>query len=172
MKGSPDTSSIQSVNWLISFGDLLTLILCVFLLLLSLGAYKVGQEPVSGRDPSGVNVSTDTINNGRRIAPSPRGTRFQEIYLTAEELSTQAPLKALTDLTRDVVKRNKSSLIKIEACSDKGWDQAVMNAMAVRAEVEKARAPIELGLRGKRCEGMQSERDKKAVVKVSLITHG
>lgn len=162
----------SSQSWMLSFGDLLTLLLCFFLLLISTGALK----PRAKKDVTTQNNTEFTQNRLQKTENAVSGSKV------ALDTSKEVPY-ALTLTSSDLV--NETFLLKLEEFKDKevvevtacapeelgGWATAnqfaetVVDALSNRVQVKAVR------LVGSNCSpvNMKEETD---VIGISRVING
>lgn len=131
----PSGDLVQS-NWLLSFGDLLTLVLCFFLALLSSGA--VGAR-VTGRNETAAGAPPPPAAPGTTIAEVEGGARTsieKAVLLTPEGASDERARDILNDVL--TVSSRHGLPVTIEACAEKvpeAWFAASRRALELRRVV-------------------------------------
>lgn len=175
-------SSKNSGNWLISFGDLLTLLLCLFV-----ANYKVAHTHASSQAP-------EDIDNYQEVeVDKSHGTHIAKTLLT-ESISTLSFSSNEFDggsgeLTPKALKRVKSieiprgyavSAVTAKICSEKkdeqGWHQIVTRALTLPRQLIDTAYPehvIAVEILGADCSLLTGAQDDTvAVIEVRQLKHG
>lgn len=106
------TLAQSTAMWLLSFGDLLTLLLCFFLALVATGELQLGQAKVSSGEKRGGMVAPSSSQGGTPIASNTTGG--VELWVAKSELGTLKTQALLVGL-RDEMKERVGSAT-IHAC--------------------------------------------------------
>ncbi len=160
-------STTSNELWLVTFGDLLTLLLCFFLAIITLNAQKI----------KGLTKSQDEISRGIGLA-QPLGReerlwfgfnagevtpdRIKDTLKSNLELHPRLKSKAITDVYIEVCNRND------EAPVEWRWHEALAESISVKRQVIDAlglKPTVSVGVRvlGPRCEGMSTQQSEVGI---------
>jgi hypothetical protein len=108
----------QTNNWLLSFGDLLTLILCIFLVLVSTGFFTIGQEPNESihEKTSPVDPSTLAGSGGKSLATLTEEPAVEEQLLTAADFNDDGQIQRGGIREWLEVHDQVGNLVRVESC--------------------------------------------------------
>lgn len=150
--GAPSTAI-----WLLSFGDLLTLLLCFFLALVATGELQLGQAKVSTGEEGRSANKGGTGSPGTSIANDQQ--EGVELSVTKSDLGTLATQTSLVELQSVI--RERGGKATIHACG-RDVDDALSFGSIMRALIGAGTSRVTFG--GRECDSGEQIARAKIVV--------
>lgn len=146
--------------WMVSFGDLITLLFCLFLTLNASGVFTI-TPPLNPNSPSG---PTFAASNGGAMSSSKNRHTPIELYLTEEALADIATLRSRIE---DMISSHAESFtISTHSCRPPGSKALAVDFSHIKAATDTFSMRRIFGLQNTPCAKVG---DKPSVVKVSVL---
>lgn len=177
--------SFDQPGWLVSFGDLITLLLCFFICLVSFSPINPANSSntaVQGDNSESNNQHTDTEDSGTAIADTLPHSGKNKILLFEQDFAIETGSlvpSALLALKKGMVREGyEIDQAMISACGgksvlndDQAWRQAMSRVLAVRRQVFDGRTEeLRLALRtvGGFCELLENDHNDEQQVAATI----
>lgn len=138
-------TAIPETPWMITFGDLITLILCFFLALVSTGAYRLGERQHHDADHGPLLASLSS----QKLASSKKRQSFPPLLVTEEDLMQSEELGRR--IIRIVTPSDKGATLLIESCRTDGDEQIERDLRIITSATDQLHLPRRLGFRNGGC---------------------
>jgi len=157
-------------TWMLSFGDLLTLLLCFFLLLISTGAMKPKtKESLSAQNHS-IETNTKVLSSntdevGNKVANKTIGITDDAFFLTSSDLVSEG-------LVQKLGKLKEESSVEIVVCAPSelgGWSTANEFAEILIKNISSSINVRSLNIVGSNCLMVNRGKNTEAVVGIKEL---
>lgn len=148
--GSTPNSSSASLVWLISFGDLLTLLVCFFLVLTPWHLLRSSVESTNGvitgasdhRAPHGTSLANSSVGPKVGVVSEVPIERHQFADERGRALFTTTLIGALTN------DQALNAGIRVRMCSDSGFEETIRSVMSIVTQHKRVTQGVSIELLG------------------------